>query len=143
MSQTNIQVPIEQRNHDKEVLEKRKILKGAERHRSPGPSANAQDDRHAPLVLHHGAPQPGSEAPDMLYLEHTTNSGTPVAGMPTTGAGRFKQYMSGRRHADQASDLNQGRNVGSTHLEMEAEPHFASHVKEHPTELGAILPKDQ
>jgi len=148
MSQTNIQVPIEQRNHDKEVLEKRKILLGDERFKSPGPSALGQDDKLHPVVLHHnsigGRGESGldlaTEAPDMLYHEQTTNVGEVTAGMP--GIGMFKQHMSGRRYA--GVQYNAGRNVGSTHLEMPAEPHEATlHKKEGPHELGPILPKDQ
>ncbi|SRR6266446_3386493 len=145
MSQTNVQVPIQQRNHDKEVLEKRPILEGDARTRSEGPASLAQDDKGSAVVLYHvnlnGGATPGLEAPDMLYREHTTDAGETVAGMP--GMGRHKQHMSGRRHSDQATDLNQGRNVGSTHLQMPAEPHHKQHVKEMPPEGGVTLPKDQ
>jgi hypothetical protein len=147
MGQTNIQVPIQQRNHDKEVLEKRKVLEGDSRFKPPnppgGPSSLASDDRHAALALHHnsvsGGNTPAVEAPDMLYLEHTTNAGSSTAGMPHIG--NFKQHMSGRRHAGE--QYNAGRNVGSTHLQMPAEPHHELHVKEVPPEGGITLPKDQ
>jgi len=144
MAQTNVQVPIERgHQHDVEVLEPRKVLKGTERYKSPGPSALAQDDKPAPLVLHHNSvdgPQatPGMEAPDMLYGEHITNAGDVVAGMP--GMGVFKQHMSGR--VDHGR--NQGRNVGSEHLQMQPEPHFAPHrTGALPPEDGVTLPKDQ
>ena len=137
MAQTNIQVPIQNRNHDKEVLEKRKILFGDERYKSPGPSAMAWDGKDAPCVLHHGRHDPGTEAPDLLYGEHTTDKGQTVAGMPTLGV--FKHHMSGR----QDNGRNQGRNVGSTHLAMPAEPHFAPHRSANtPVEGGITLPKD-
>src|ERR1700751_3730341 len=105
MSQTNVQVPIEQRNHDAEVLKKRPILEGDARFKpaSPpgGPSSLAQDDRPAGLALHHvdlsGRGEAAVEAPDMLYLEHTTNAPGETAGMPHLG--NFKQHMSGRRYA--------------------------------------------
>src|SRR5258707_13471002 len=151
MSQTNIQVPIEQRNHDEEVLRKRKILLGDERFKSPGPSALGQDDKLHPVVLHHnsvgGAGESGlqlaTEAPDMLYPEQTTNNGElGPPGFGTTGAGRFKQHMAGRRYT--GVQYNAGRNVGSTHLEMPAEPHQRTlHKKEGPSDLGKVLPKDQ
>jgi hypothetical protein len=151
MSQTNIKVPIEQRNHDKEVLEKRRVLLGDERFKPPnppgGPSSLGQDDKLHPVVLHHnsagGRGESGLdlaiEAPDLLYKEHTTDSGGTVAGMPTLGT--HKQHMSGRRYAGE--QYNVGRNVGSTHLQLPAEPHGPDHKKEGPHDLGTVLPKDQ
>jgi hypothetical protein len=149
MSQTNVQVPIEQRNHDKQVLEERKILYGDERfkpvgdeiHPPGGPSSLGCDLTPEALVLHHGSATPGTPAPDMLYMEQTTNVGSTVAGMP--GMGVFKQHMSGRRHA--GTRYNAGRNVGSTHLQMPAEPHHEPEVQRAGTvSEGAItLPKDQ
>src|SRR5712664_3427379 len=122
MSQTNVQVPIEQRNHDKEVLEKRKILYGDERFKPAnppgGPSSLGMDDKVGPLVIHHAnlssGPRVAVEADDLLYREHTTNDGDVVAGMPALGV--HKQHMSGRRYAGE--QYNAGRNVGSTHLQM-------------------------
>ncbi len=128
MGQTNIQVPIEQRNHDKEVLEKRKVLYGSERHRSPGPSALGTDDRPEALCVTHGSAVASPQAPDLLYGEHSE-------GRP--------RVMSGRRHGDQISDLNLGRNVGSMHLDMPAEPHMIPHTSAAPVEGGITLPKDQ
>jgi hypothetical protein len=154
MSQTNIQVPIQQRNHDKEVLEKRKILFGDERFKplgdgkvtNGGPSSLGQDDKLHPVVRHHcnlGANSPEQlalEEPDMLYPEHTTNAPGVTLDMPHIG--NFKQHMSGRRYAGEV--YNVGRNVGSTHLQMDPEPHMPPHTKEGPVEMGTgILPKDQ
>jgi hypothetical protein len=141
MAQTNVQVPIQQRNHDKEVLEKRKVLFGAERYKAPppgGPSSLGQDDKDQALVVYHGTKRESPEALDMLYLEHTTDAGQSVAGMPTLG--RHKQHMSGR--VDHGR--NQGRNVGSEHMQMPPEPHMASHRKAgKPLEGSISLPKDQ
>ena len=146
MGQTNIQVPIEQRNHDKEVLENRKRLFGDERFKSPGPSALGPDKKLHPVVLYHNSTteprmRDASPAPDLLYTEHTTNAGSEVAGMPTLGM--WKQHMSGRRYAGET--YNVGRNVGSTHLMMEARPHRPEdeQYKEMPADLGTVLPKDQ
>lgn len=136
MSQTNIQVPIEQRNHDEEVLKKRPILYGDDRFKpeSPpgGPSSLGADVKSDAVVLCHGRAVDGKPAPDMLYLEQTT-----------TENGRFKQHMSGRRYAGE--QYNQGRNVGSTHLQMPAEPHHEPEVQREGTvtEGGITLPKDQ
>jgi hypothetical protein len=132
MAQTNIQVPIEQRNHDEEVLRKRKILLGDERFKSPGPSALGMDDKVHPTVLHHNSVsgtelQLATEAPDMVYGERRSVG--------------YKQHQSGRRHA--GVQYNAGLNVGSTHLDMPAEPHGPLHKKEGPSDLGVILPKDQ
>jgi hypothetical protein len=147
MAQTNIQVPIEQRNHDEEVLRKREILKGDKRFKDPGPSSLAQDDKLHPVVLHHNSVgghseiQLAVEAPDLLYGERM-GGGDPLSGNAGCEVmGNRKQHMSGRRHA--GSHLNQERNVGSEHLKMAAEPHGPLHKKEPPHELGAILPKDQ
>jgi len=151
MSQTNIQVPIQQRNHDKEVLEKRPISYGDDRFKpqSPpgGPSSLGCDIKPDALVLYHnsleGSPatRPGTPASDLLYPEHTTNAGSSTAGMPHIG--RFKQHMSGRRYAGE--QYNAGRNVGSTHLQMPAEPHHEPEVQREGTvmEGGITLPKDQ
>ena len=155
MSQTNVQVPIEQRNHDKEVLEKRPILYGDERfkpdgrgnHTNGGPSSLGADIKPDALVLYHnsldGSPasRPGTPASDLLYPEHTTNAGTVTAGMPAIG--RFKQHMSGRRYA--GDQYNVGRNVGSTHLQMDAQPHHEPECQREGTitEGGITLPKDQ
>lgn len=128
MGQTNIQVPIEQRNHDEEVLRKRKILYGPERHRSPGPSSLGTDDRPEALCVTHGGSVASPQAPDLLYGEQSQER---------------PRVMSGRRHPDQVSDLNQGRNVGSTHLDMPAEPHMEPHTSGAPGEGTITLPKDQ
>lgn len=149
MGQTNVQVPIQQRNHDKEVLERRKVLYGDERYKPPnppgGPSSLGADVKPDALVLYHnsvgGAPaREGQPAPDMLYPEHTTNAGGSTAGMPNIG--NFKQHMSGRRHA--GVQYNAGRNVGSTHMQMPAEPHHTPEVQRSGTvtEGGITLPKD-
>jgi hypothetical protein len=143
MAQTNVQVPIQNRNHDKEVLEKRKILKGDERYKSPGPSAMAMDDRPAARLNYHTSlgrdVGVANDAPDMLYGEHITNKGDSVAGMPCLG--EFKHHMSGRVDGGR----NQGRNVGSEHIMMPAEPHFPLHRTDQVTQPieGPILPKDQ
>src|SRR5215472_13513716 len=117
MSQTNIQVPIEQRNHNREVLEKRKILYGPDRRRSEGPAALGSDPHPAARINYHtslGAEaSAGHEAPDMLYGGHVVNAGAVVAGMP--GMGDHKFTMSGRRHPDEINDLNRELNAGSTH----------------------------
>lgn len=129
MGQTNIQVPIEQRNHDEEVLRKRKVLYGPERHRSPGPSSLGTDDRPEALVLTHGSAVPSPQAPDLLYGQHKSLGS--------------KVTMSGRRHPEADSDLNRGLNVGSTHLDMPAEPHMEQRILAPPVEGGITLPKDQ
>ena len=150
MSQTNVQVPIQQRNHDKEVLEKRPISYGDDRFKPQnppgGPSSLGSDIKPDALVLYHTsvdgpAARDGKPAPDLLYLEHTTNAGSETAGMPHIG--RFKQHMSGRRYAGET--YNVGRNVGSTHLQMPPEPHHEPEVQRTGTvsEGGITLPKDQ
>src|SRR5438067_2459184 len=134
MSQTNVQVPIEQRNHDEEVVKKRELLEGDARFKPAnpqvGPSWLASDDRPAALALHHvnlsGRTEAAVEASDLLYGERM---------------GSRKQHMSGRRHA--GSHLNQGLNVGSQHLQMPAEPHHEQRVKAVPGEGQVVLPKDQ
>jgi hypothetical protein len=133
MSQTNIQVPIEQRRHDADTIARKDVKRGDQRFWIPDehgrPSSNAQDDRPVALCVCHDAKVPSPEAPDLLYGEHTTPG--------------FKQHMSGRRYA--GTQYNAGLNVGSDHLMMEAQPHgsvgplpAASH-----TEGGITLPKDQ
>jgi hypothetical protein len=157
MSQTNIQVPIEQRNHDREVLEKRPVLLGDERfkpegrgvHPPGGPSSLGQDDKFHPLVRCHSnlggheQDQLAVEAPDLLYGERMGGA-DPLSGNAGCDImGDRKRFMSGRRHA--GSHLNCGRNVGSEHLAMEAQSHdqIGLHKKEGPPALGEVLPKDQ
>jgi hypothetical protein len=135
MSQTNIQVPIEQRPsaHDKDVVARKDVRAGDARFWIPEehgrPSSNAQDDRPVPLCVCHGEKVPSPEAPDLLYGEHT-----PV---------QRKMHMAGRRH--EGAFYNVGRNVGSDHLMMEALPHgsVGPMPAPAPTEGGITLPKDQ
>lgn len=132
MSQTNVQVPIQQRNHDKEVLEKRPISYGDDRFKPQnppgGPSSLGCDIQPEALVLLHAKVEPSPPAPDMLYGERM---------------GTRKQHMSGRRYA--GTEYNAGLNVGSTHLQMPAEPHHVPEVQREGLrpEGGIILPKDQ
>ena len=106
MAQTNVQVPIEGRRHEEEVVRKRKILRGDERYKSPGPSAMAQDVIPPAIVESHGGAQVSTKAKEMLYGDFSSKG--------------HKHHMSGRKDAGR----NQGLNVGSTHLDMPAEPHY-------------------
>jgi hypothetical protein len=110
-------------SHLEEVMENRPVLHGDERFRSPGPSAMGSDPRPEALVVTHGGPEPAGDAGDKLFV-----------GRPA---------MSGRRHPGADGDMNRGLNRGSTHLEMQAEPHCPPNVTPAPVEGGITLPKDQ
>jgi hypothetical protein len=126
MSQTNVKIPFQGVDSGPEVAQKnRPRLLGDERFKSPGPSALGPDTKATPTLLMHGARTEAHAAPDIVYGDN----GTPK--------------MLDRRH--KGSHLNAGLNVGSDHLMLKAEPHRPETDQYHgvPTDLGAVLPKDQ
>ena len=132
MSQTNIQVPIENRDPNRYVLENRELARGAERETARGPVQMGETPRDpGTSVLCHGSMQDGSPALDMRYGDNMSRG--------------FKQVMSGRsaRMDPSVEDSSARLMLGGGHLPL---------GKDHPDhtlggttpapEGGMALPKD-
>jgi hypothetical protein len=112
MGQTNIQVPIENRDPNAYVQENREFAVGEQRKTCPGPVQMGETPRSpASCLLMHGREQPAVQASDMRYGERMSRG--------------FSQHMSGRENVDPdppVATSSERLKLGGDHL-----PHGMDH----------------